>query len=71
MFPVRGPGYNSLKRCSNRTKSSADMTIRNPTGTDAPVPAEEAEQRIVKTPGVCGGEACVRGTRLSVWGLVR
>jgi uncharacterized protein (DUF433 family) len=26
--------------------------------------------RITKTPGVCGGEACLRGTRLPVWGLV-
>lgn len=26
--------------------------------------------RITKTPGVCGGRACVRGTRLTVWGLV-
>lgn len=26
---------------------------------------------IVKTPGVCGGDACVRGTRIAVWILVR
>ena len=25
---------------------------------------------IFKTPGVCGGDACVGSTRLSVWGLV-
>jgi uncharacterized protein (DUF433 family) len=25
---------------------------------------------IAKTPGVCGGEACVEGTRLAVWMLV-
>jgi uncharacterized protein (DUF433 family) len=25
--------------------------------------------RIIKTPGVCGGDARVRGTRISVWGL--
>ena len=25
---------------------------------------------IQKTPGVCGGEACVRRTRHNVWGLV-
>jgi len=25
--------------------------------------------RIVKTPGVCGGDARIRDTRLSVWGL--
>ena len=27
------------------------------------------EERIVKTPGICGGDARVRDTRLSVWGL--
>ena len=27
-------------------------------------------ERITKTPGVCGGSACVRGTRVTVWGLV-
>jgi uncharacterized protein (DUF433 family) len=26
--------------------------------------------RITKTPGVCGGNACIRGTRITVWGLV-
>src|SRR5437016_1996831 len=26
--------------------------------------------RITKTPNVCGGDACVRGTRITVWGLV-
>lgn len=25
---------------------------------------------IQKTPGVCGGRACIRTTRISVWGLV-
>ncbi len=24
---------------------------------------------ITKTPGVCGGQACIAGTRMSVWGL--
>lgn len=23
-----------------------------------------------KTPGVCGGRACIRNTRITVWGLV-
>jgi uncharacterized protein (DUF433 family) len=27
-------------------------------------------ERITKTPGVCGGDACIRGTRITVWGLV-
>lgn len=26
--------------------------------------------RITKTPNICGGDACIRGTRISVWGLV-
>lgn len=26
--------------------------------------------RIVKTPGVCGGNACIRGTRIPIWTLV-
>ena len=25
---------------------------------------------IQKTPGVCGGRACIRNTRITVWGLV-
>lgn len=28
------------------------------------------EPAIVKTPGVCGGSACVRTTRIPVWSLV-
>jgi uncharacterized protein (DUF433 family) len=30
---------------------------------------ERHEDRIIKTPGVCGGDARIKGTRLSVWGL--
>lgn len=26
---------------------------------------------IAKTPGLCGGRACIRGHRIPVWGLVR
>jgi uncharacterized protein (DUF433 family) len=26
--------------------------------------------RITKTLGVCGGNACIRGTRITIWGLV-
>jgi uncharacterized protein (DUF433 family) len=25
---------------------------------------------VQKTPGVCGGDACIRDTRITVWGLV-
>ena len=28
-------------------------------------------ERIIKTPGVCGGNACVRDTRVPVWTLQR
>jgi uncharacterized protein (DUF433 family) len=36
---------------------------------EAIVMAVEATERIVKTPGVCGGDARIQGTRISVWGL--
>jgi uncharacterized protein (DUF433 family) len=26
--------------------------------------------RISKTPGICGGDACIQGHRIPVWGLV-
>jgi uncharacterized protein (DUF433 family) len=32
-------------------------------------PSAWHEPHILKTPGICGGDACVRGTRLTVWGL--
>ena len=28
------------------------------------------QSRVQKTPGVCGGRACVRNTRITVWGVV-
>lgn len=28
-----------------------------------------AEGRVIHTPGILGGDACIRGTRLAVWGL--
>jgi type III restriction enzyme len=31
---------------------------------------QRASTRITKTPGVCGGVACVQGTRIPVWLLV-
>ena len=33
--------------------------------------ATTTSSRITKTPGVCGGRACIRGHRIPVWGLVR
>jgi uncharacterized protein (DUF433 family) len=29
-----------------------------------------ATERITKSPSVCGGSACLRGTRITIWGLV-
>jgi uncharacterized protein (DUF433 family) len=37
-----------------------------PPGADDP----DGETWIRKTPRVCGGQACVRNTRITVWGLV-
>jgi uncharacterized protein (DUF433 family) len=30
---------------------------------------DRGTDRIIKTPGVCGSDARIKGTRLSVWGL--
>jgi type III restriction enzyme len=30
----------------------------------------EKNSWVQKTPGVCGGNACIRNTRITVWGLV-
>ncbi len=30
----------------------------------------QAASWVQKTPGVCGGDACIRNTRITVWGLV-
>lgn len=38
--------------------------------TKSSVPPIQGEAAIVKTPGVCGGSACVRTTRVPVWSLV-
>ncbi len=36
----------------------------------APASGAPSLDRIVKTQGVCGGRACIAGTRITVWGLV-
>ncbi len=42
-----------------------------PEGSRARVVAESPDPPLVtKTPGVCGGRACIAGTRITVWGLV-
>jgi uncharacterized protein (DUF433 family) len=35
-----------------------------------PTNVKATESWVQKTPGVCGGRACVRNTRITVWGLV-
>jgi uncharacterized protein (DUF433 family) len=45
--------------------------VNLPEGSRAKVIAPSRDRpMIVKTPGVCGGRACVAGTRITVWGLV-
>jgi uncharacterized protein (DUF433 family) len=42
-------------------------------GSDAAVsvpPSPPRSSWVEKTPGVCGGDACIRKTRITVWGLV-
>jgi uncharacterized protein (DUF433 family) len=42
-----------------------------PEGSRARVyPSNPDAPSITKTPGVCGGRACIAGTRITVWGLV-
>ena len=43
------------------------LTVRR-TGVD---PSDFQESFVKKTPGVLGGEACIRDTRIAVWMLVR
>jgi len=41
---------------------------------EATEPLTVAQQKaswIQQTPGVCGGDACIRNTRITVWGLVQ
>ncbi len=37
---------------------------------DDAVALGKVQSWIEKNPGVCGGDACIRGTRHTVWGLV-
>jgi len=32
--------------------------------------ATKNQSWVQKTPNVCGGEACIRNTRITVWGLI-
>jgi uncharacterized protein (DUF433 family) len=46
-----------------KPKNRSDTAISAPTSPPAP-------SWVTKTPGVCGGDACIRTTRHTVWGLV-
>jgi uncharacterized protein (DUF433 family) len=47
------------------------MTGNDPTTTTPPAAAPPpAASWIQKTANVCGGDACIRNTRITVWGLV-
>ncbi len=35
-----------------------------------PTDTSATKSWVQKTPGVCGGRACIRNTRITVWGLV-
>jgi uncharacterized protein (DUF433 family) len=50
-----------LQRLSERWRTREDL--------ERLVAEEQESARIVKTHGVCGGDARVKGTRLTVWGL--
>ena len=46
------------------------MTENTSTNQGASAGTPQAGTWIQKTPGVCGGDACLRRTRITVWGLV-
>lgn len=50
-----------LQRLAERWRTKEDL--------ERLVAEDQASDRIVKSPGVCGGDARVKGTRISVWGL--
>ena len=49
-----------------RSNDTKGRSVSLPPSHSAPAPASW----ISKTPGVCGGDACIRKTRHTVWGLV-
>ena len=45
-------------------------SVHMPVSAGLPTILSDRKSWIQKTPGVCGGRACVRNTRITVWGLV-
>jgi uncharacterized protein (DUF433 family) len=46
------------------------MRVKKANPNTGPLDPSEPSSWISKTPGVCGGDACIRHTRITVWGLV-
>jgi type III restriction enzyme len=46
------------------------MKARDRSDATGTLPAPRLTSWVQKTPGVCGGDACIRKTRITVWGLV-
>jgi uncharacterized protein (DUF433 family) len=46
------------------------LTMANAAQSQVMLAGPEGEPLIRKTPGVCGGDACIRDTRIMVWLLV-
>ena len=46
------------------------MRAKNANPSAGPLDSSQSASWISKTPGVCGGDACIRNTRITVWGLV-
>jgi uncharacterized protein (DUF433 family) len=44
--------------------------VKRGVSTSPPSQTPEPASWIEKPPGVCGGDACIRRTRITVWGLV-
>jgi len=57
-----------MPHTTHNTGSLAD--IRSPQIDGVTGAHAGASSWIEKTPGVCGGSACIRSTRITVWGLV-
>src|SRR6266487_3872323 len=63
----------SCKNSGDAIIPSKELKMSGSNATSGTTPKEvsiPAKSWIQKTPGVCGGDACIRNTRITVWGLV-